>query len=505
MEKEKLISKLNIKDYNNQLERILSKKNFSEEIKNLLLNMLYKIENSYKDYTLVTVSNRTKKDILEEVLSIIENECETIDVVDKNESTSIPEAKVIKTFLNPEKMLYEIYQIKKDTFKVPKKYEIISEPLKTLLNQGYSIASAEIIRDFDGWSWNIISTEIENHTANFVYQTLKILVGQSFLEKWQKEDNKDYIILLTNELEKSYGAELTDKLLKTINQIAIINLIEINENKKDKFIEIQQNLQEKYNEIVDKKEYIDKLVKEKRKITNRIKQIANLINDDIKLKEDFIEKNEELDMQHRIFSISDYVEILEQEREEKIKKLENLNKKMEPLNYIREKTNLEDNLELIKELNLQNYDKSIYDTKIKELLSIVLKMIKINININDEKEDLIKLIYKLRYYSNIYVKENEQVKDVIDLNDINRYLITKACKKNIITIFSLNIKENYEVLKNIFQPEIIELEKIHFKLMKKDNILLLDIYDEDTQYKSVELTNIGEINVKMNKKIKVFI
>ena len=50
MEKEKLISKLNIKDYNNQLEKILSKKTFTEDTKNLLLSMLYKIENAYEDY-----------------------------------------------------------------------------------------------------------------------------------------------------------------------------------------------------------------------------------------------------------------------------------------------------------------------------------------------------------------------------------------------------------------------------------------------------------------------
>ncbi len=53
MEKERLISKLNIKDYNNQLEKILSKKTFSEDTKNLLLNMLYKIENAYDDYNKV--------------------------------------------------------------------------------------------------------------------------------------------------------------------------------------------------------------------------------------------------------------------------------------------------------------------------------------------------------------------------------------------------------------------------------------------------------------------
>ena len=44
MEKEKILSKLNAKDYNNELEMILEEKDFSSNIKNLLLSMLYKIE-----------------------------------------------------------------------------------------------------------------------------------------------------------------------------------------------------------------------------------------------------------------------------------------------------------------------------------------------------------------------------------------------------------------------------------------------------------------------------
>ena len=42
MEKEKILFKM--RDYNNELEKILEKKSFSETTKNLLLSMLYKIE-----------------------------------------------------------------------------------------------------------------------------------------------------------------------------------------------------------------------------------------------------------------------------------------------------------------------------------------------------------------------------------------------------------------------------------------------------------------------------
>ena len=44
----RLFSKL--KDYNEILEAVLDKKYFSSNIKNLLLNMIYKLEIAYPDY-----------------------------------------------------------------------------------------------------------------------------------------------------------------------------------------------------------------------------------------------------------------------------------------------------------------------------------------------------------------------------------------------------------------------------------------------------------------------
>ena len=63
MEKNNILSKLNIniRDYNNELEKILENKLFSYDVKNLLLSMLYKIENSYKDYEAVKVEVPSKR------------------------------------------------------------------------------------------------------------------------------------------------------------------------------------------------------------------------------------------------------------------------------------------------------------------------------------------------------------------------------------------------------------------------------------------------------------
>ena len=188
--------------------------------------------------------------------------------------------------------------------------------------------------------------------------------------------------------------------------------------------------------------------------------------------------------------------------------IDNLNKcskKMEPLNFIKTKTEIENKLVLLKELELEKQNKEILSTKVNELLNLVCKAIKIQIDNAEEKEEIIRLVYVIRYFGLIYISEKEQVKDKIDINLIQKLIITKACKQRIITIFSKNIKENYTIIKNILQTDIIELEKMYLRFNTKTNKTILEIYDEENMYNTLEIPNIEEPNVKQNKKIKVFI
>lgn len=505
MNKEKLMLRLNIKDYNNQLEKILAKKNFSEEIKNLLLSMLYKIEAAYDDYSLVKGNTKTKKEILEEILEIIEKNCKEIEIIKTKESKSSPEEGKIITYLNTRKMLYEIYQLKQNKFKVPDEYEIIKPSLEQNLNQGYYIDSSEIIRDFDGWSWNIVVEEIENLGINLVYQIIRILIGDTFLHKWQENPNQDYVLKFNEKLENKYETKIAEQISKIINQLAILNVTKLNEEEKNRLLGIQKKLQEEFNELDDKKKYLEKLAKEKKKIVEEIKKNDNIINNDKQLKEEFIARNELLDMNHRIFSLSDFAEIIEKEKTELMKKLNKCNQKMDPINFIKTKTEIEKKLAIIKELELQNNDEKTYENKVAELLKLVCEALEIQINKAEEKENIVKLIYKIRYYGLIYISENKQVKDIVDINNIQKMIITKACKQKIVTIFSKNIKENYNILQNILQTDIIELEHIFLKFIQKNDKTVLEIYDEENLSRTIELSDIKELNVKLNKKIRVFI
>ena len=71
MAKEDIFSKINLKDYNNVLENILEQKAFSEDVKNLLLSMLYKIENGYEDYKTIKVNVSSKKSYVKKIIQII--------------------------------------------------------------------------------------------------------------------------------------------------------------------------------------------------------------------------------------------------------------------------------------------------------------------------------------------------------------------------------------------------------------------------------------------------
>ena len=86
----KIFSKITSNEYNNRLEKILENKPFDEDAKNLLLSMLYKIENGYKDYIKVKYNAISKDQFMEKLLNIIAEECYELNVVTPQTDESKP-------------------------------------------------------------------------------------------------------------------------------------------------------------------------------------------------------------------------------------------------------------------------------------------------------------------------------------------------------------------------------------------------------------------------------
>ena len=364
---------------------------------------------------------------------------------------------------------------------------------------------SEIIRDFDGWSWNVQENEIEDVTNNFLYQTLIVLVGNTFLNAWQNSSSEDYMTKLLEELERKYKTEKAEKILMAIKQISILNYVKKDEKELKRLIDIQESLELEYKRITNKKEYLKDISEEKKEINKKICSIDAIISNDKLLKQEFIIRNENLSSNERIFSLSDFVELLQNEKAEWMKKLNNCNKKMEPLNFVKLKVDIEDRLKTLKELNLTEDMSEIYDIKIKELIKLVCDAIGMQADTCIEKDEINDIIYKIRYYKSIPVYKNEKVSDMVDFSKLENYVITIACKMKVLNIISKNIKENYEIIKNIFQTDIIKLDKIQIKFIEKDEKILLEIYEEENKNTTIEFDKIEELILVKNKKVKLFV
>ena len=125
------------KDYNNDLEKILSKKDFSEEVKNSLLSMFYKIENGYNDYNVIKRETFDKKEYIEKLINIIEKDCDKIEFVNKNNLEKVDkDKKEIRCLPIEERILYSLAKIQKRNIVVKYIDESIEEAFSTMLNTG---------------------------------------------------------------------------------------------------------------------------------------------------------------------------------------------------------------------------------------------------------------------------------------------------------------------------------------------------------------------------------
>lgn len=520
MVKEEIFSKLNIKDYNNKLEKIIEKKSFSEDTKNLLLNMFYKIELAYDDYSKIKTNINFKKEILEEILNIIENDCDKIELIkpkiDKEtilkdkKNIVIKEDKKIISYPNEKDILDALYTIQKSKFNIKNKYTIVKKSLEMLLNLGNKINKTEIIRDFDGWAWNININEIEDININIVYQNIQMLVGHQFLKDWlENVNNDDYLLQLKQILEKLYEQETGWNLYKTICQISILIFVKNNNQEKNRLISQKEILKKEIETIEDKKNYLQELNNSKKEIAKKIKKIDETINNKVQMQKEFANRNKLLSKEKKIFSLSDFYEIMLQERKTLILELKLNSNLMDPIKYFKTKEELIKKFNLINELNLEKIKSDKENEFIIKFQKYFLIAIKQKIKKSNTKKEIIDMIYQMRYYLILPIKQiadKEQVQELLkDINSTNKLLITKACKQKVLNILSNNINENFKIISKILNTKIVNLEEIIIEIKKKDENILLNIYEENIIDKSIEQIKIEDPNIKYNKKIKLFI
>ena len=513
--KEDIFSKF--KDYNNELEKILDKKDFSKDSKNLLLSMFYKLETSYSDYEIVKRKVKTKQEYLENILENIKY-CNSIVLIKPNTDEfeelkkenkifdvdlKLRKIRVIDNELN---LLSSILELNNFKIYLDERYNLIRNSFPYILNTGNDMDNTEVLRDFNAFSWNINVEEIENIYVKLIYENIKLALSQNLINKIQSSyQTFDLIDFIREDLEKNYDADDVNEFLNIIFKVSIIIYIEQSKIERKRLSEEKEVIEEELTTIQNKKEYINRIIEKKIELNKKIKSLDLILNNDELLLKEFYKKNSN-ELYSGMFNIKHYEDKLKREREKAFQRIEECNKKLEPQNYIEDRKKIQNDFQLLKNINF-NEDENNYKILKKELNKlekIFLEKILIKkIEAINTKEELIDMLYELRYYNFIpynnekMLYEQKELKETID--KVIENLIIKLYSFKLINTITTNIKNNTEIIKQIFFTKIINLEEIYLELKKIDNNLY-KLYISDGK-DTLEITK--ELNLEFNKKDRV--
>ncbi len=499
--KSKFFSKL--KDYNYIMDQLLEKKNFEEDVKNLLLSMVYKIETSYNDYSKIKRNNLSQNEFIDNIIiKTLKEHCGYIYLVDpKNGEKDILEKQNViamtnevekKIYAYPTEiaLLYGISDIKPKFFFIGNKYNYIKQPFQEMLIEGTNLNNTEVIRNFNGWSWNVEVDSRINNIYNCLYQTLSLLFGHTFLDFWENDfsGKKDYISEMRKRMEEGYSKNISDSFYIAFCNVLILNTRKSEQMKQKRTLQL---LLKEYKEMKDKNKYIYTISKEKKVLETQIKNIEDTLeNKDLLLKE-YNVRNLKLSKNKKIFNVSELTEILEKEKKEKEKLMTRLTELTKPSVYNKNKHDIEEKIEILKPLAEDNVDIYKYLVNMqKKFLTCVSK----EIEDIEKKEDFIDLVYTIRYYRNIHLTSDKMIKEIPELNNsLNKIackLVTLMCQKGIFHIFCKDIAMNYKIILQALNSSIVDIDDIDICL-KIENTesckLIIEIYDNDAIDSTLEI------------------
>ena len=508
-----MLEKLIKNDRNEKLETVLEQKHIEEQVKNLLQGILYKIEVSYKDYQKAKVTSRTEKQYVNEIISDIQKKCQEIKTVKFQNDIEDPEIKhkleknkyyiddkLVLAYPIEEKLLYAIEKKSNSDKIVNDKYEMLTIPLSNIINTGKSLDRVEVLRDFNGWSWTTIKKEIENIKANLVYQTLRILEGEDFVESWTKDKDGiiDYVQMLKENIKNEYGEEISNSIEECLTKISIMNGIEISaEYRKDIENKLKES-EEKLQKFKDTNKIINEITQNKKVATDEIAKIEKILSQEKRIKEEYEKRNSTAPLDKKIFSIRVLKQQLKEQKMQYLNEIEESNYLLIPENFLKEKNKAQKQKELFEILNYTEEEK---EKVLIEFEKIFLECFKKKIA-KTKPEELDKIIYIFRYYLLLPFNLQENIKDVKELQDniieVEKKIVKLAKEKKVISN-----EVPFEVMTHVFQTRIIKLEELYYKIITENDKNYVQIFDENITEDKFEISNIEK--KKINKKIRIFI
>lgn len=535
-------------DYIYEVEKVLEKKKITNEIKSLVMDTLFKIEETYPNYKRVKVDVLEKKEYINQIiraLKMVENievmymqekdvlKCVTKTMVDKNENGYYD----ITIYQNNLSLLYALQTI------IHEEYggnEIAcSDTFTTILKYGGIYSDIEILRDFSGWNWNRNSIKNINIYHDIIYKNLLLILGIDKIIELKK--TKQCIYFMKKYLLKKYKNKNVEKLIDIIKEIIFVMGSEEERN-----IELEANKKiiEMYMAMKDIKKFTQTINEEKKKNNKLLAKYDKILNSHKVLEreyEEYLKNIEEKEGKPSKTSLNldKMLDALESNEEENIGKIEKLetedierfsieifekrkktyNKNLElskignPENYVQHKKLLEDKIR-----HILNYEKvkgnskkeeELLENLVLEFQKIVYDMLEDRIEVLYTNEEVIDEIYRQRYIRYQNVSKDKHIYQISDLyqkmDKILHLIVDKAMKFEVLEKVSEEKNTNYAAVSPALKTEILFLEDVKISIYTGKTTLLC-IYDGNVLIKEIELFDVDPklISIPTKKKIKLF-
>lgn len=535
-------------DYIYEVEKVLEKKKITNEIKSLVMDTLFKIEETYPNYKRVKVDVLEKKEYINQIiraLKMVENievmymqekdvlKCVTKTMVDKNENGYYD----ITIYQNNLSLLYALQTI------IHEEYggnEIAcSDTFTTILKYGGIYSDIEILRDFSGWNWNRNSIKNINIYHDIIYKNLLLILGIEKIIELKK--TKQCIYFMKKYLLKKYKNKNVEKLIDIIKEIIFVMGSEEERNLE---LEANKKIIEMYMAMKDIRKFTQTINEEKKKNNKLLAKYDKILNSHKVLEreyEEYLKNIEEKEGKPSKTSLNldKMLDALESNEEENIGKIEKLetedierfsieifekrkkiyNKNLElskignPENYVQHKKLLEDKIR-----HILNYEKvkgnskkeeELLENLVLEFQKIVYDMLEDRIEVLYTNEEVIDEIYRQRYIRYQNVSKDKHIYQISDLyqkmDKILHLIVDKAMKFEVLEKVSEEKNTNYAAVSPALKTEILFLEDVKVSIYTGKTTLLC-IYDGNVLIKEIELFDVDPklISIPTKKKIKLF-
>lgn len=535
-------------DYIYEVEKVLEKKKITNEIKSLVMDTLFKIEETYPNYKRVKVDVLEKKEYINQIiraLKLVENievmymqekdvlKCVTKTMVDKNENGYYD----ITIYQNNLSLLYALQTI------IHEEYggnEIAcSDTFTTILKYGGIYSDIEILRDFSGWNWNRNSIKNINIYHDIIYKKLLLILGIDKIIELKK--TKQCIYFMKKYLLKKYKNKNVEKLIDIIKEITFVMGSEEERNLE---LEVNKKIIEMYMAMKDIRKFTQTINEEKKKNNKLLAKYDKILNSHKVLEreyEEYLKNIEEKEGKPSKTSLNldKMLDALESNEEENIGKIEKLetedierfsieifekrkkiyNKNLElskignPENYVQHKKLLEDKIR-----HILNYEKvkgnskkeeELLENLVLEFQKIVYDMLEDRIEVLYTNEEVIDEIYRQRYIRYQNVSKDKHIYQISDLyqkmDKILHLIVDKAMKFEVLEKVSEEKNTNYAAVSPALKTEILFLEDVKISIYTGKTTLLC-IYDGNVLIKEIELFDVDPklISIPTKKKIKLF-